>query len=94
MLAVKPASSERQIKYPDDLPLHLTSQETLFLVYTKLKTLHTECPSLLLPVSLSIHPPDLLLFLYVFSLCSFPVKWLLILPLDLRLSLLNPVYSK
>ena len=30
----------------------------------------------------------------VFSLCSLPVNWLLALPLDLGLTLFNPVYNK
>lgn len=46
------------------------------------------CPSLLLPVSLSFHPPA-----PSYSLWLFPVNWLLDLPLNLRLILFNPVYN-
>jgi hypothetical protein len=55
----------------------------------------TEHPSLLLPVCLSIHPPDFFLLSMVsFSLCSLPVNWSLALPLDLWLTLFNPVYNE
>jgi hypothetical protein len=47
----------------------------------------------LLPVWLSIHPPDFL-SLYGCFLCSIPVNWLLALPPDLGLTLFNPVYNK
>lgn len=54
---------------------------------------HTECPSFLLPVHLSLPPPDLL-SLYGTFLSSLPVNWLLALPLDLWLTLFNLVYNK
>jgi hypothetical protein len=58
--------------------------------------LQTEWSSLLLPVHLSILSPNSLLLSMVFLLiilCSLPVNWLLALPLDLGLTLFNPVYN-
>ena len=40
-------------------------------------TAQTDCPSFLVPVHPSIHPPDFLLLSMVFFLCSLPANWLL-----------------
>jgi hypothetical protein len=55
------------------------------------KTLQSQCPSLLLPVHLSINTP---LTLHDFALCSLPINWLFAPPLDLWLTLFNSVYDK
>jgi hypothetical protein len=60
----EPDSSERQRKHPVDLPPLLTAQQA-FPTHTK-SLLQTESPSLLLPVHLSIHPHDYLLFSMIF----------------------------
>lgn len=88
-------SSERQRKHPADPP-QLTSQKPLpFSTPSQNRLPHTPCPSLLLLVPLSIHPPDfLLLFMFfLINLCLLPADWLLVLPLDLWLTVFNPVYN-
>jgi hypothetical protein len=92
MLGWKPASSERQRKHPADLPLQLTSQKEKEapplpspplsppppLPLHCIKNLQTEWLSLLLPVCVSIHPPDLLLLCPPHPLlCSLPANQLL-----------------
>jgi hypothetical protein len=62
------ASSERQRKHPADLPLQITfNPECLSLTPSQKYLLQSECPSLLLPVCLSVNLPDsLLLFIFLF----------------------------
>jgi hypothetical protein len=96
MVVWKPASSERQRKHPADLPSQPMSQKESPLWCLSKNLLQTECPSLLLPVLLSVHHPDSLLLYIFFSLiilCLPPVNWLLTLPLDLWLALFNHVYN-
>jgi hypothetical protein len=82
----------REAKHPAKLPLQPASQKDKAPSHSFLNTLQTECPSLLLPVHLSICPHDLLpLSLYGFFLCSLPVNWWFALPLDLWLTLFNLV---
>lgn len=60
------------------------------------KNLQTQCSSLLLPVCLSVHAPGSLSLSVAFSLISLgplPVNWLLAPPLDLWLTLFNPVFN-
>lgn len=54
----------------------------------------TECPSLLFPVCLSLHPPYLLLLCMFFFFCSLLVNWLLAEPFDLELTVFHSVYNE
>ena len=93
MLRWKPASSERQRKHSADLPPQQHPEATPSLgLSQKTSSKPNVFPSTSC-VSLSIHPPDSLLLFMVFFLI-FPVFWLLVLPLDLWLTLFNPVYNK
>lgn len=68
--------------------------QTKFALYVISISPQTECPSLIIPVYLSIHPPYLLLRSMFFPPCSLPVKGSFDVPLDLWLTLFNPVYNK
>jgi hypothetical protein len=89
-LKKKSASSERHRKYPADLlPLLMSQKESLHRAISK-NLLHIgSMPFYFLCISLSI----LLTPFYNIILCSLPASWLLTLPLDLWLTLLNPVFN-
>ena len=75
-------------EHPADLPSQPMSQKETFLLHAISKTPQIECPSILLPVCLPICPPDSLLLSCILFLCSVPAS-----PLDLQLTLFNPVYN-
>lgn len=93
----KPSSYRKQRKQLDDLfPLLWSPKISLSprpSQTNKQKPL-TECPSLLFPVCLSLHPPYLLLLCMFFFFCSLLVNWLLAEPFDLELTVFHSVYNE
>jgi hypothetical protein len=80
-------------RHPDDLPSQLTFPKRKFPFSTPSQKPFKEnvLPFYFLCVYWS---PDFLLLSTIFPLCSLPVNWLLALPLDLWLTLFNPVHNK